>query len=300
MPFKAIPTATVSYGMVMSWDSHDSADFADAYAPDASGGFAYDSLLSVRPRAFKKKPVLILDPAELEDDYRALEASCAELVGGTDVPVRNAPAARASLLGLSRIGAASEAADADFEAAQREALAAWQEPAPIEEYDEEWAEPDGSEAEQVSEPEPVDAPFALPASYSDMPFAMPEVAVEEQAEPEPEPEPVVAEVAPEPIVPEPEIEPEPEPAEDFATFDPLVDQPHPARPETAAVVWADSPYAEPAEEAPAPRPAIAERGRDLRSRYAQPAAVPDAPPTGLTRLRDALRSFWTWLHTPSA
>lgn len=111
------------------------------------GDSPYGSLVTLGPRTFKKKPVLMLDPEELAKAHLAIAMGGAEIMETMPDPVE-APRPRqpAMLLGLAPMGA--EEADEDLSAYPAEAAAA------DVAVEEEWDEPAEEEADvQVWVPE---------------------------------------------------------------------------------------------------------------------------------------------------
>ncbi|MES2699848.1 MAG: hypothetical protein V4647_09585 [Pseudomonadota bacterium] len=118
------------------------------------GDSPYGSLITLGPRTFKKKPVLMLDPDELAKAHLAIAMGGAEIMETMPDPVE-APRPRqpAMLLGLAPMGA--EEADEDLSAYPAEAAAA------DVAVEEEWDEPAEEEADEqvwVPEDEPEDGP----------------------------------------------------------------------------------------------------------------------------------------------
>lgn len=121
------------------------------------GDSPYGSLITLGPRTFKKKPVLMLDPDELAKAHLAIAMGGAEIMETMPDPVE-APRPRqpAMLLGLAPMGA--EEADEDLSAYPAEAAAAdvaveeeWDEPAEEEADEQVWVPEDEPEEDFAEE-----------------------------------------------------------------------------------------------------------------------------------------------------
>lgn len=170
-----------------------------AHSPSLAGGLPpvgaswgnspYGSLVTLGPRTFKKKPVLVLDAEELAQAHLAIAMGGAEIMETAPDPVEAPrPRAPAMLLGLAPMGA--EEADEDLAAYPAAALAAaaaddWDEPAEEEAEVQTWTPEDEPEDELAEEL----------ADWGENTFA----------EPEAEPEAVIAPTFAEPTLDEPVV-----------------------------------------------------------------------------------------------
>lgn len=127
------------------------------------GDSPYGSLITLGPRTFKKKPVLMLDPDELAKAHLAIAMGGAEIMETMPDPVE-APRPRqpAMLLGLAPMGA--EEADEDLSAYPAAAAAAdvgveeeWDEPAEEEADVQVWVPEDEPEEDFAEESMPLAA-----------------------------------------------------------------------------------------------------------------------------------------------
>jgi|GEM_PF-2373402 len=113
----------------------------------------YGSLVMFRPKSFKKKPVLTVDPDELEKAYQAFDVCGAQIMDGEDAPITRHGT---QFLGLAPIEEGEEAiegdddlvADDDLDRLLQDAIHADEGAEPA------GAEPAGAESDDVPPPPP--------------------------------------------------------------------------------------------------------------------------------------------------
>lgn len=193
----------------------------EAYEEELEGDEGpYGSLVMFRPKTFKKKPVLALDPEELEKAYQAFELCGAQIMEGGETP---APRPGSNFLGLAPIEEGEEAIESDDDVVADDDLDALLENA-LHATEEDWDQPartvddlpQAAEEPPVARAEPGPTVAHEPEQTPETPEAPVETRVETWAALEPEPEPA-PEAEPEQAfatdpIPQPEPEPESEPA----------------------------------------------------------------------------------------